>query len=522
MALNISFSGINANGNEVKYFSWDNNLPLISESTAQSYESNDYQYYSYTTITLEGRHEVLPSVGPDDTTEHFPTGLYNLCVSGITGTLNIGGREYYGYFTNLTLDGDEPSSVRWSNHIPYVLQFSTFPFANTYESNFASTFETMPYDQKYGPVYKVTQNASAGGVLLQIRDTGINTFNRSTSGVTRAFNVINAWYASNIVTAEEEEEEEGEGEESSGSYFGYKKADYDFYDLDGTTEFDELTGQFSVSLSWLMKPKAAGDDPDYQRPYHIIETSTSTLSTDLKRTYQRQGTVQGFSTGLFPTGLTLTTNNGNPISFSFGFSRQDRYKHALSGFATISTNILPDTLNDILPEDDEWHGGEYFKKQDAPPLITGVPAKKIIGYNPYDGSITYNYTYDDQPPVVIEGAIVETISVRDKAPGAKYQQIQVIGRRHGPILKQEVAAYDIGTKTITYEGFFPRETTLKRYSFKQSILNAIDNYVMGFAPSSTDYNVSIVEDNQELNLTSNKVSRIITWNYSKCPTSENV
>jgi hypothetical protein len=498
MALTVKFSDFHG-----EVFAWTGNLPLISESVAQSYEANDSQYYSYTTITMEGRHNIVTQDNDLPGSTDFPTKLYELCVNGVTGTLEIGTRRYFGYFTNFTADGNEPSSVRWSNHIPYTVAFSTFPSGDLYDSTFSSTWETMPYDQTYGPVYKVTQNATFAGTLIQKGDNLSACSNRSLSGVRRAYDGLNDWYSDNILT---------------NSYFGYNLDEYDFYDLQGTIDFDEITGSFTLSLSWLMKDIEEGA-PRYEKPYHIVGSSTSQISSDFKRTYKSIGTIQGLATGEFPTGLPVfDATSCRPKSNSLGFSKEDRYKHALMGFDTISIKAPSTIGNNLLPEDEDWHGGTYFSKSDAPSMQTGLPAQSQVGYNPYAGTITYDYTYDDQPSSVINEAITEAISSRDKKPGSKYEQIQVIGRRHGPIVRQSVVGYDVGVKSITYEGIFPRDTTLKKYSFKQSIMDEIDTYVMGYAPNSSIYNVSIVEDKTDLTLTSNKVIRSITWNYSECPT----
>jgi len=499
MALTVKFLDVNG-----EVFAWTGNLPLISESVAQSYEANDSQYYSYTTITMEGRHNIVtPAQDLPDSTD-FPTRLYELCVSGVTGTLEIGNRKYFGYFANFTADGNEPSSVRWSNHIPYTIEFSTFPSGDFYDSTFSSTWETMPYDQTYGPVYKVTQNATFAGTLIQKGDNLSACSDRSLSGVFRAYSGLNKWYSDNI---------------KPNSYFGYNLIEYDFYDLQGNIDFDEITGSFNLSLSWLMKDIEEGGSR-YAKPYHIVSSNTSKMSSDYKRTYQKRGTIQGLATGEFPTGLpSFDATTCTPKSNSLGFSKDYRYKHALMGFDTIS-KTAPSTIGqDLLPEDIDWHGGTYFPKLNAPSMQTDLPAQSQVGYNPYAGTITYDYTYDDQPSSVIKEAITEAISSKDKKPGSQYEEIQVIGRRHGPIVRQSVVGYDVGVKSITYEGIFPRETTLKKYSFKQSIMDDIDIYVKGFAPDSSKYNVSISEDKTDLTLTSNKVIRSITWNYSECPTN---
>lgn len=481
MALNIKFSDKNG-----EVFSWDDNLPLISESSAQNHESDSKVYYQYSTITFDGIY------GQNNTCSNFPP-FYSLASNGTTGVLEIGAGSYSGYWTGFTADSEK---IRWNGSIPYTATFTTFPDRDKkiYDGNYTKTIETLPYDQEYGPIHKVTIDASSAGLIWSSTDDAELCDNVSRSGVRRAYADLNSWYSDNITT---------------NSYFGYGRSAYEFYDLQGSTSFDDLTGEFSVNLSWIMKSFNS-----YSAPYYIVSNVSESMDNSMKRKITKQGTIYGFSTGNFPASVPFTDIDGCKFrSDTLSFGKDMKYKHALMGFDTISSTIDATEGEDLLPEDSEWYGGTYFPKASAPGMSTNA-AQSEIGYNPYAGTINYSYTFDDQPDSLVSDAIVDSLTVTDKKPQQKIEIISVIGRRHGPMVRDSSFDYDVGVKTVSYEGIFGRETTLKKYSFRQSIIDAIDDLVLGYAPDAD--NVSIEEDRQDLSLTSNKVTRTITWHYSEC------
>ena len=69
-----------------------------------------------------------------------------------------------------------------------------------------------------------------------------------------------------------------------------------------------------------------------------------------------------------------------------------------------------------------------------------------------------------------------------------------------------------GTRTVTYEGIFPRATGLRQYSFPQGLLNDMSGILMLYAPPGVGY---LKEDKQNLNLTQNKVTKTLSWAFNK-------
>ena len=56
------------------------------------------------------------------------------------------------------------------------------------------------------------------------------------------------------------------------------------------------------------------------------------------------------------------------------------------------------------------------------------------GENPNGGTITYSYTYDNRPPNIINGSIIEDIQISDTYPGQNFSSTSVIGRNQ-PVLQ---------------------------------------------------------------------------------------
>ena len=59
---------------------------------------------------------------------------------------------------------------------------------------------------------------------------------------------------------------------------------------------------------------------------------------------------------------------------------------------------------------------------------------KSEGLNFSQGTINYNFSYDDRPPNIIQGSITEDISINDTHPGQLFTAIPVIGRNQ-PVLQ---------------------------------------------------------------------------------------
>jgi hypothetical protein len=67
--------------------------------------------------------------------------------------------------------------------------------------------------------------------------------------------------------------------------------------------------------------------------------------------------------------------------------------------------------------------------------LNSQPTSVSLGTNQYDGTVTYNLSFDNRPTNTISGVLSESISVNDTYPGDVFALIPVLGRATGPVLQ---------------------------------------------------------------------------------------
>lgn len=156
--------------------------------------------------------------------------------------------------------------------------------------------------------------------------------------------------------------------------------------------------------------------------------------------------------------------------------------------------------------------------------LHGIPVSIEEGYSPQQGRITYSRTYDSRPTGLLKDAIFESLTLSDVRPRSLITPVPVIGRRLGPLyhnpqgysnVRDAKFASGVGSRTISYEAFFPKYTGLANYKFPQEIINKIDTYLNLYSPKG-DYKGFVKDDTQELDLTENRLTMSITWEYIEC------
>lgn len=484
--------------------------PFFSLDTYETQEgASQEEFYTIRRLTLQGK--IFEQSCPAKVAEKAKA-LYDLY--NTTGLLEIlsDGTSIHSFPSIVSSINFSETPDNWSTTLDYTLELQSLAgtgiLSKTDEpiSDYTNslTVETIPGDQQYGDIYRVTSTLGAVGLVMSTGDSPV-----CNEPGKKARQYINDALKSNIVLSTN-------SQYKYESVFGFAGADYSFFNTQYSWDFDEFTGSYNVTTSWIMKDKIDGIEAG---PYFSNSTVRLDNANNLRKTITIEGTFAGLSSGIFTRSVPVTNCNGK---IDGGDSSSDRYENAVRGFNLYNPQDTLDAykskLKDLIPEDNEWDGGRYFPKAQQLKMNTSL-ARSQIGYNPYQGTITYSYTYDDKPEPHITDAIFESISITSKEPNSKIETIQVLGRRQGPIIRESATEYDIGTSTITYEGIFPKTTELKKYSFKQSIIEEIDDLVYSYGPDALSNNVSIVEDKQDLNLTSNKVTRTITWNYSPCSTN---
>ena len=236
-----------------------------------------------------------------------------------------------------------------------------------------------------------------------------------------------------------------------------------------------------------------------------------TISVNIDANGYRQVEINGRVQGLQPVTLNY------PINLSTISGRQDiiptttgitqyKYQNALSGYYNITGSIYNNAKAYISSAPS---AGSVVNTHGLHPLPTNVTE----GFNPTEGSISYTRTYNTRPLSLVTGALTESISIRESRPVEAYTEIFVIGRSLGPVIRYTTGKPGVGVKTVSYEGVFPRPTGLKKYAFPFVIKQAVDRFVSGEKPADK---AVIKEDTETLNLTENRLSRTISWEYTDC------
>lgn len=488
--------------------------PSFSLQTSETHiSSNQEQPYSISKITLAGTlvgdcAESLLNQAQDI------YALYNT-VQNLNLTNDLGASVYSfasGWVTSVIFS-ETPNN--WSRTLDYSLVIQdgangtgilTDPSDATSDGTYTVTLDTIPNDSQYGDIYKVSVSIAANGLVMTSGQDNCTEPNK------KARQSIDRTLKSQIVL---NSSSSIPGEPYYLSVFGFDGYQYSFFNIDGTTDFDDYTGSYTTNISWIMKDAPNAD------PYYSDGTVRLTVGKDFTKKIIIEGTFIGLSSGLFGRSVDTIECSG---SIGGGDPYEDRYENAKMGFDSydpLSTvDAYKSDIEDLIPEDSEWDGGRFFSKSNQSDINKTSKARSQIGHNPYQGTISYSYEYDDQPEPYVDGAYLESLVFNGSQPHSSVDTIQVLGRRLGPIVSWNDLDIKLGSSTVTYEGYFSssRSPSLKKYSFKQSTLDAIDTLVYGYGPDTSSNNVTIVEDKQDLNLTSSKVTRTITWNYTKCRT----
>jgi hypothetical protein len=157
---------------------------------------------------------------------------------------------------------------------------------------------------------------------------------------------------------------------------------------------DDMAGDFSVTETWILSSGNA------------LETFSlnSSIGEDGIRKVSINGNIRGLS--------TKTVDLGSPYTIS-----DLRFTAASGKYESIKPYIYSRAVN--------YTGAN----------LTLRPVSTSEGINPYEGTISYTYEYDDRPALCISGSKSEVFSINDTGYGDIFASIPVIGRARGPVLQ---------------------------------------------------------------------------------------
>lgn len=225
-------------------------------------------------------------------------------------------------------------------------------------------------DQK--KVYRVTHSASAVGQRVYNNGTLASTPIQQASGYVH--NVIGLGY-SNMPSG----------------YLGLSTG-LTVVDRKVVENINSFNGTYSIEEEFSLVPSGQ----------LATETVSITIDNDLGSLTKVQinGTIKGLnSSGVLDRSANSYVNANN-------------YWNSISGV--------------IYSRANSYYGGAYS--------LNAVELSKSVGKNYQEGTISYNYSYDNRPPNLISGALSEEITISDIYPGQIINIIPVIGRSQ-PIIQ---------------------------------------------------------------------------------------
>jgi len=186
-------------------------------------------------------------------------------------------------------------------------------------------------------------------------------------------------------------------------------ANFSGYNHMRSNSIDAKAGSYSVTENWIL---TSGDKAIEDFTVEVRKGIDSDLTS-----VSIQGSIQGLETRVYGTA---------PGQFSI---TQSKFA-AASGYwaTTASTRVLT-------------RAQTFATASSATRPLNSMVVSRSVGYNPPNGSVTYNYEYNDRPSNCVANSFIENISVSDTNPADVFAEIPILGRSAGPILQ------DMGTVT---------------------------------------------------------------------------
>jgi hypothetical protein len=178
-----------------------------------------------------------------------------------------------------------------------------------------------------------------------------------------------------------------------------------------TENIDQRAGSYNVTESFVAYPSGSFT---YGIPaLHTVNVDTS-QGEDGLTTVTINGTINGL-------------NTINPITDA-GRHTENKLLNARLFFGNLKNNVTGGISAN--------NTAIYHTARIASESSWLHPKHKSYsaGENPNGGTITYSYTYDNRPPNIINGSIIEDIQISDTYPGQNFSSTPVIGRNQ-PVLQ---------------------------------------------------------------------------------------
>lgn len=226
-------------------------------------------------------------------------------------------------------------------------------------------------------------------------------------------------------------------------------------------KIDEKSGGFSVAETWVCID--FGGEPAATEEFNITQRDSIQDGLNLVNI---EGSIVGYEQN---------------TTFVYG---SGRYQNAYAKFGAVQSSLLARCQN-----------------------ITGLSlnsqyVSRSIGRNQTQGTISYNYEFNDRPTAAIAGAKSETIQETYKNRTDVFAAIPVLGRAFGPVL-QSIGTFTQREYGVSIEAVFPMTTTTKPNT---------NSVVLTYQPSGTTQ-IYVSRDDETWSRSTGRYSRQVNWVY---------
>lgn len=263
-----------------------------------------------------------------------------------------------------------------------------------------------------------------------------------------------------------------------------------------TNSVNESDGVYAVTESWIViNPSGSGVAGK------AIEDFTITARRGIDSPINTI-TIEGTITGLEERSYGTTSG-----AFSISTSK---YTNALAYWLNVKDRLV-DRCNYV------WSTGVDYVIRDIHPSAVS----EVVGNNPTQGLITYNYEYNDRPLNCVSGAIYEDIVISDTNSTDVFASLPVIGRANGPIL-QDMGTITAASRRVSVEVIVPPATgctTTNWYASSPS--DQVDDIISSiYTGLNSAYDqVFKTNDTESWSIKTGRYTREVEWTFSNCGTS---
>ena len=432
-----------------------------------------------------------------------------------------------------------PSTNNWSTTVDYELSFKVYisgtgsyllgaTTTGAYVSSVTDDYKlellddnNYIYQDRYAPTYKLSRTLGAVGKRIASSSGSLYHAKQWVAGRERAAPLTGMFNVDDFILYNQERSVDVD--EPGGAY----TITDTFIAKSGNPWIDKWTIETSVdekfNKKFIINGSVQGLEPatGIYEPQNITDTNDEPLYPSGK--FDIYPTATGFDSQGYQAGGDFrigSEHQAAPLAASSDDAGlpTTAYHNAVSGYKTHAVPSLfdrvmlyDDVAANLVKRSDTWEGKTDFSAANDR-SINPIPLSTSEALFPFEGKITYTREFDCRPTPVVTGALTESLKVTTNFPTIRTKEIEILGRRLGPIVYEYYNSLNGGTRTVTYEGIFPRPTGLRQYSFPQALLNDMSGILMLYAPPGQSY---LKQDKQNINLTQNKVTKTLSWAYNK-------